>query len=208
MRVLAIGAHFDDLELGCGGALARHAREGDQVWGFVATQSGYTDAAGQQIRDSSRAYEEALKASSIIGYQLLAGGFTTFCVDYGEETHQVLLKMIEKHRIDTIYTHWIHDIHHDHRNLALATLHCARHVSRILMYRSNWYSSETAFHENFFVDISDTWEFKENALKAYQTEMCRTGNGWLDYFKRQAENYGMQCGVKYAECFQIIKWMR
>ena len=41
MNVLAVGAHFDDLELGCGGSLARHVRKGDRVIGFVATTSDY-----------------------------------------------------------------------------------------------------------------------------------------------------------------------
>jgi LmbE family N-acetylglucosaminyl deacetylase len=41
VNILAIGAHFDDVELGCGGALARHAKLGDRVYVFVATVSGY-----------------------------------------------------------------------------------------------------------------------------------------------------------------------
>ena len=43
MNVLAIGAHFDDVELGCGGTIARHAMEGDNVDIFVATVSGFAD---------------------------------------------------------------------------------------------------------------------------------------------------------------------
>ena len=39
MNVLAIGAHFDDIELGCGGALAKHVKNGDKVIGFIATST-------------------------------------------------------------------------------------------------------------------------------------------------------------------------
>ncbi len=208
MRVLAIGAHFDDLELGCGGTLARHVLDGDSVWGFIATESGYADASGNVIRDVSRAKAEATRAAAIIGYELLMGGIPTFEVEFGEEIHKKLIRIIESKQIDTIYTHWSHDVHHDHRNLALSTMHCSRHLKRVLMYRSNWYESDAPFCENFYTDISQTWEIKERAMRVYETEMERTGNGWLEYFKRQAELAGMRCGVKCAEGFQTVKWVR
>lgn len=152
MNILAIGAHFDDLELGCGGTLARHVRQGDKVIGFVATDSGFGRLDGSELRSVSTALEEGRRASKIIGYQLVAGGIPTFHVEYGETLHAKLLKLIEENQIDQIYTHWTGDVHHDHRNLALATLHASRHVNRLLMYRSNWYPSEQEFQGNFYVD--------------------------------------------------------
>ena len=41
MNVLAIGAHFDDIELGCGGSVAAHVQNNDSVFAYVATKSGY-----------------------------------------------------------------------------------------------------------------------------------------------------------------------
>lgn len=207
MNVLAIGAHFDDLELGCGGALARHVAEGDSVIGFVATSSEFGNADGTVLRESKDALWEANNASSIIGYRLINGKIPTFHLEYGEGMNAELIKIIEENHIELIYTHWIHDVHHDHRNLALCTLHTARHVSRLLMYRSNWYVSDKEFHANFYVDITSTWEVKERAIKAYASEMARTGGSWLDYFKNEAVNNGLKIGVKYAEAFQAVKWL-
>ncbi|WP_287963188.1 PIG-L family deacetylase [Alcanivorax sp.] len=62
MNVLAIGAHFDDVELGCGGALARHAQNGDDVFVYVATVSGFTNQYNQTVRTSEQALREARKA--------------------------------------------------------------------------------------------------------------------------------------------------
>ena len=42
-KILAIGAHFDDIELGCGGSLAKHTKEGDDVYAYVATLSGFSN---------------------------------------------------------------------------------------------------------------------------------------------------------------------
>lgn len=206
MNVLAIGAHFDDLELGCGGALAKHCQNGDKVIGFVATDSGFSNLEGVQLRKNEIALMEAETASRIIGYELVLGGISTFYLEYGEQIHCKLLKLIEENHIEMIYTHWVYDVHHDHRNLALATLHVARHVNRILMYRSNWYSSEKEFCENFFIDITETWAAKEKAIRAYQSEMDRTGEAWLTYFKQEAVNNGLKIGTAYAEVFQVVRW--
>lgn len=207
MNILAIGAHFDDIELGCGGALAKHVLNGDNAVGFVATSSEFCNREGNTVRDSNQALEEALRASEKIGYQLLVGNIPTFHLEYGEEVNAKLLKIIEENRIDLIYTHWNHDVHHDHRNLALSTMHVARHVNRVLMYRSNWYSSEEPFWGNFYVDITGTWEIKEEAIRAYESEYKRVGEKWLTFFRQDALNNGLKAGVEFAEAFQVVKWM-
>lgn len=207
MNVLAIGAHFDDLELGCGGTLVRHLRNGDQVFGYIASDSGYSSPDGTEIRGNEEACCEGKRAADIIGYELIQGNIPTFKIEPDEQLQGVLLNVIESNHIDTVYMHWIYDVHHDHRNLAIATLHCTKHIGRVLMYRSNWYQSDIPFREDFYVDITEAWEIKEKAMMAYAGEMQRTGNLWLDYFKKQAESFGTQCGVKYAECFQVVKWM-
>ena len=208
MNVLAVGAHFDDVELGCGGALAKHVRNGDNVIVFIATSSEFSNKEGRVLRESSKALSEAECASRIIGYRLFQGGIPTFCLEYGEDIHIELIKLIEENNIDLIYTHWTQDVHHDHRNLALSTLHVSRHVNRLLMYCSNWYISEQGFVENFYVDITDTWEIKERAIRAYDSEIRRVGDRWINYFRQEAMNNGMKMGVKYAEAFQVVKWLQ
>lgn len=207
MNVLAIGAHFDDLELGCGGALARHCRNGDKVIGFIATDSSFSNTMGIELRASEIALHEAMDASGIIGYDLVVGDIPTFELEYGEQIHSKLIKLIEENHIEVIYTHWIYDVHHDHRNLALATLHISRHVNRVLMYRSNWYPSEREFCGNFYIDITEMWEVKEKGIRAYHSEMQRIGETWLTYFRNEAENNGLRIGTKYAEAFQVVKWV-
>ncbi len=207
MNILAIGAHFDDIELGCGGALARHVDQGDKVIVFIATSSEFSSQHGCVLRNGDTALEEAKKASQIIGYELIIGNIQTFRLEFAEQVNTQLLKIIETNDIDLIYTHWEQDAHHDHKNLALATLHCARHVKRILMYRSNWYDSTKVFQKNFFIDITQTWERKEKAIRAYKTENERVGDVWIEYFKREAMNNGLQMGVDFAEGFQLVRWL-
>lgn len=60
--------------------------------------------------------------------------------------------------------------------------------------------------KTFFVDITETWAVKEKAIRAYQSEMERTQDAWLTYFKQEAVNNGLKIGTEYAEAFQVIKW--
>ena len=208
MNILAIGAHFDDVELGCGGALARHAAQGDQVYVFVATDSGYSNQHNQAIRDSGMAKKEAEAAMKILGVKdLFCGDFKTLEVEFVDSLNIQILKLVENLKIDLVYTHWTGDIHHDHQAVARASLHSCRHVPRLLMYRSNWYHSTLDFRGNFYIDITDHWKKKEESVRAHESEMERTGAKWIQFFHNEAQNAGQRIGVKYAEVFEVVKWI-
>ena len=78
MNILAIGAHFDDIELGCAGAIARHVAQGDQVYVYVATDSGFVNQKKEVVRLGKVAREEAENAMKILGVkELICGKFKT-----------------------------------------------------------------------------------------------------------------------------------
>lgn len=207
MNVLAIGAHFDDVELGCGGALARHALLGDKVYIYIATVSGYVSYSKNIIRDNKIALTEGKSAAKILGGELLHGNFQTLKLEFTEELNLGLIKLIDEKDVDIIYTHWVGDIHHDHAALAKSSIHCGRHVKRMLMYRSNWYHSTLDFRGNFYVDITDTWKIKEKAIMAHKSEYDRVGKKWIEFFRNEAENAGQRIGVELAEVFELVKWI-
>lgn len=209
MNILAIGAHFDDVELGCGGALARHARDGDNVYVFVATISGFSNQYNQEVRSNETALTEARNAMEILGAkELICGNFKTLEVEFVDALNIEILKIVSEKKIDQVYTHWTGDIHHDHQAVARASLHSCRHVPRLLMYRSNWYHSTLEFRGNFYVDITPYWEIKERAIRAHVTEIDRTGNKWISFFRNEAENAGQRIGVPMAEVFEIVKFLK
>lgn len=208
MNILAIGAHFDDVELGCGGALARHAKNGDTVYVYVATVSGFVNQYGQTVRGSETALNEAQNAMQVIGVkEMICGQFKTLEVEFVDSLNIDILKIVQEKQIDMVYTHWVGDIHHDHQAVARASLHSCRHVPRLLMYRSNWYHSTMEFRGNFYVDITDYWSIKEQAIRSHVSEMDRTGEKWISFFKNEAENAGQKIGVKLAEVYEIVKWL-
>lgn len=208
MNILAIGAHFDDIELGCGGALARHVKNGDSVFVYVATLSGFTNQYGQKVRSDEIALLEAQNAMKVLDVEeMICGEFKTLEVEFVDSLNIDILKIVQDKQIDMVYTHWTGDIHHDHQAVAKASMHSCRHLPRMLMYRSNWYHSTQDFRGNFYVDITNYWQTKEKAIRAHQSEMGRIGDAWIKFFKNEAENAGQRIGVELAEVFEVVKWL-
>jgi LmbE family N-acetylglucosaminyl deacetylase len=208
MNVLAIGAHFDDVELGCGGALAKHVSKGDDVTVYVATASGFANHRNQEVRSNSLAQAEGEEAMKALGVKrLICGAFKTLEIEFIDALNIEILRIIEDQKIELVYTHWIGDVHHDHQAVGRASLHSSRHVPRLLMYRSNWYHSPMEFNGNYYVDITDTWLRKREAIMAHASEVNRTGHKWISFFENEAENAGQRIGCHYAEVFQVLKWI-
>lgn len=207
MNILAVGAHYDDIELGCSGTLINHVKNGDTVWMIVVSDSGYSDPNGRIIRNSETAKKEGEKAAKMIGGRLTGLGYKTFYIPFDEKLTSELTGIIETNHIDTIYSHWTQDIHRDHRNTAKSVLMAARHIPRLLMYQSNWYDSDQAFHATFYSDISNVIEQKLKAVKAHQSEIKRTNAAWMEYLKNKHRIDGMKTGVMFAEAFIPVRYL-
>ena len=208
MNVLAIGAHYDDVELGVGGTIAKHVESGDNVTLVVVTDSSYAEYSGIHRRTRTQAEEEGALAATILGVEKpICLNYETKKVQYGVILIEKLNKIIEDLEIDIIYTHWNNDVHQDHHAIAKATLNAGRHVPRILMYRSNWYQTTVPFRDNFHSDISKYIGKKVESLKAHKTQYMRRGDKWINFVVHQNENCGIRVGVDYAESFEIVKWL-
>jgi LmbE family N-acetylglucosaminyl deacetylase len=214
MNILAVGAHHDDIELGCGGALARLRKEGHQTYGIILTNSVVNSEELGIFRNAETAEEENKHASQKIGITMLRmenpvqGDF----LRYEPHLMKMLEQIISQYNIDTLFIHWLHDMNTDHAAAARISITAGRHLPRIVMYRSNWYQLDRPFNENLFIDITDYVDTKRDALECYAGEIKRRGTEWIDSF--QYQNY--QCGFKSlhkkinkkssAESFEILKW--
>ena len=207
MNVLGIGAHYDDLELGCSGTLMKHILNGDNVTMIVITDSAYINPNGDEVRLRKVALDEGLEAAKIIGADLISLEYKTFMTPFNESLTSQINKYIEDLHIDTIYSHWVNDLHRDHQFAGKCTLMAGRHVPRFLMYRSNFYDTENQFCGNFYSDISLFMEKKIEVIKAHKSELQRVRYKWLEFFTNQHENDGQKIGVKYAECFEIVRYL-
>ena len=174
---------------------------------LVITHSGYKDPEGKVIRDKDVALKEGTMAANLIGVELICLNYETWMVPFDEPLTSKIRNYIEKLEIDTIYAHWIHDLHRDHQFTGKATLMAGRQVPRFLMFCSNFYDTERQFQGNFYSDISDVMDKKIEVIKTNKSELERVGYRWLDFYMNKNENDGKKIGVKYAECFETIRYL-
>jgi N-acetylglucosamine malate deacetylase 1 len=207
VRILAIGAHADDVELGCGGSLLLWGKRGHDLSLYIATDSAYRDPAGREIRAAAGAAAEAAQSAAILRADLRIGNLAALHLAFGEALNAALVDEIDRVRPDLVLTHWPEDSHVDHAALGLATIHACRRVPRILTYRSNWYVAAGQFDPRFYVDISTEIEEKLNLVAVYASETARTSGVWLDWCRNDARARGYAVGVEYAEGFGVIKWL-
>ena len=208
MNILAVGAHFDDIELGCGASLRRLKDEGHNIFLFVGTTSGFVSASTYDtMRSCDDARSEGTDAAAMLGAELICGDFETFSLDYSRRLNTIITQLTEKYKIDMVFSHWSGDPHHDHRCLAQAVMHGAKHVKRVLAYRSSCYDSDTPFCPNFYIDISDYWEFKLRLLKCFRSEFSRVGDKWLLFCETTAKQNGLKNDCDFAEGFVCIRWL-
>lgn len=207
MKIMAIGAHFDDIELGCGGTLVKHIEEGNEVTMLVVTNAEYFNYNGDLRRTKEVALREGKTAAGIIGAKLICGDLKTKTLAYSWRLIEFLNEQIDALRIELVYTHWDQDVHQDHSAVGRATVSAGRHISRILMYQSNWYATTVNFRGTFYVDISGHTEKKIAALRSHETEYHLRGEEWIQFFRNVNSNCGQEIGVKYAECFEVVKYL-
>jgi len=207
MNILSVGAHFDDVELGCSGTLMKLKDKGHTIKLVVVTDSAYKNPKDRIIRDKETALKEGKKAAKIMGVELITFDIPTFEANFDEQLTRKLIEIIEDNEIDMIFAPWIHDIHRDHSNVGKTVLMAGRHVPRFFMYRANFYDTYHQFNGRFYSDISDYMEKKIEVIRAHKSELERVRYSWMEFIRNQNRNDGQKIGVKYAEVFEVIRYL-
>lgn len=195
-KILAVGAHPDDIEIGCGGTLLNHKKNGDQI--FALTLSN-----GERGGKSSIRSQEAQKASQLLGSQLTLCDLADTKISSGSETISLIENAITKYKPDVIYTHSKNDNHQDHRNVYQATIVAARSVPCIECYQSP--SSNIDFKPSRFVDISQHMSGKIDLIKCFATQFNKCRYLKQSLIKANAEYWGRFANYSLVEPFEVIR---
>jgi LmbE family N-acetylglucosaminyl deacetylase len=193
MNVLAIGAHPDDIELGCAGTLIKHVASGDPVTMLVVTMGEVGPGAVSERQSEQR------RAADVIGADVLFGHLPDCEVSLRElELVHLIESAIRQTEATVIYTHGLLDTHQDHRAVALASLGAARHCGRILCYDA---PSSYGFTPTVFTDISDSLEKKVAALQCHTSQVEASVMASPELVRTSAGYRGHQARVPAAEGF-------
>jgi len=198
-NILAIGAHPDDIEFGCGGTLIKYSRKGHRVFLLVMTGGGLGGSTAVRMQEQEDS-KEILGAEKIYW-----GGYE----DTQLITDIVLIGQIESAiaevKPDFIFCNFPDDTHQDHRHLAQAIMSATRYIRNVLFFEG---PTTQNFNPQVYVDISATLNLKIAALEAHRSQVMKTNIEDLSIVEvaRSCANFrGIQGRVKYAESFQALR---
>jgi LmbE family N-acetylglucosaminyl deacetylase len=199
MNILCIGAHPDDIELGCGGTLIKAAREGHRIFMYVLTRGG---ASGDPIQ---RTRELIASASYIGAEKLWADSFEDSKMTVTSKLINHLEYFIHKANADIIFTHSPDDYHHDHRAIAEATVEASRFSQNVLAYEV---PITKKFSPHAYYDISDVLEEKVELIKVFESQrnkLFTTTHAVKGLAEYRAFQNRMNGSFVAVESFEVLK---
>ncbi len=218
-KVLIIVAHSDDETIGMGGTIKKHINDGDNVF-VIAMTNGISARESYTKRDILKRTESSNLASKILGFDWLERfDFKDNMLD--SEPLLEIIKSIEKYKKiiqpNLVYSHCGGDLNIDHRIITNAVLTAFRPEPNVSCSEIRLFEIASAtdfgnefvtgkFSPNLFIEISDNWKYKEQALLAYKQELRDFPHTRsLEGIKNLAKLRGNQVGLNMAEAFQIIR---
>ncbi len=219
-RVLVTAAHPDDEILGVGGAAARMASEGDEVFCLILGE-GLTSRTPRRADTDAAAVgalrKNTLEAAKLIGYSDVI--FENLPDNRFDSVDLLdVVKKIEAHierlHPHTVFTHFGGDLNIDHRVCFSAVLTATRPISasaprEVYAFEtlsSTEWSFNEAFRPNVFVDISGQLPIKLKAMKCYPSELRSAPHPRsLEIIEAAAKRWGSAAGVSFAEAFELVR---
>jgi LmbE family N-acetylglucosaminyl deacetylase/CheY-like chemotaxis protein len=195
-RVLAVGAHPDDVEIGVGGILASHRAAGDSVTILTLSRGGR----GGEPTDRQH---ESLASAERLGARLFLEDLTDTEISNNGQTVTLIERVVAEVNPTIVYTHSSHDRHQDHRAVHEATLVATRTVRTVACFQSP--SSTVDFRPSRFVSIDGFTDAKLSLLECFRSQSEIRGYLDPEFVLATARYWGRYGGGTSVEPLEIIR---
>lgn len=193
-NVLAIGAHPDDIELGCGGSLAKFVEMGVAVKALVLTKGAVGNRADYDRLQETRRALELLGITNVV----TADFPDTRMYEHLADVIAWIEKQVYIFQPERVYTMFENDRHQDHRTTFDATIVACRQVHQVFCYETP--SSWTTFQPQAFEDIDGYIGRKIDALALHESQRDRRYTQ-SEAMRIHALARGQLVGIGAAEAF-------
>jgi LmbE family N-acetylglucosaminyl deacetylase len=206
-RILAVGAHPDDVELGCSGTLLRMMQEGAEIDIVICRDDNAPKPSVWRDRETMQ--REYQKAESLFGlkFNILKNPITEDgrpVFEHNSTTVKMLDDIVQSAKYDLVITHSSGDHHQDHQNtFSVVNSALRRYQGEFWLMEGGPYSNKNQqFKPNVFVDITEQIDKKIELVSCYDSYFSDT---LLHNIKGLAAYRGQMLNAKYAEAFEC-KW--
>lgn len=203
--ILVLAPHTDDGELGAGGSIAKWSAQGRDIYyvAFSACQTAIPDGWPEDVLRS-----EVSAATLQLGIPADRLRVLDFDVRlFARDRQDILQAMVELNRElspDLVLMPVAEDLHQDHSVVAGEGLRAFKRTS-ILGFEIAW--NNISFRTSCFVTLNEEHvEAKVSALKCYESQATRPYAD-PEFLRSQLRYHGVQAGTRYAETFDVQRWV-
>ena len=207
LNILAVGAHPDDVELGCFGTLLEKKAQNHNVYAVALAPGAYGNFHWEDIEGVWSQSRKVLAGGKGGKGDYLLGKFPIGRLAHDWDTVGFVDDIVKRYSIDTIVTHHHGEAHQDHlaaQRIAISA--SRRHVERMWLWESSIYTHRNvhAFQPQLYVPMSrDAYEGKMRALETYLAA------GLLEPLEVDAQRHlaryrGAELHRDYAEAFEVV----
>jgi len=204
-KILVLAPHTDDGEFGCGGSVARFVNEGKDVY-YVAFSTAKESVPEPWPKDILKTeVQEATKRLKIPLGNVLIYDFKVRELSYHrQEILEEMVKLKKDINPDLVFLPSSNDVHQDHWTIYIEGIRAFKNTT-ILGYEIPWNNIEFQA-ESFIILSEEDIKTKLYALDAYNSQKNRNYAS-EEFIRSLARTRGVQIGSRYAEAFEVIRWV-
>ncbi len=204
-KILVLSPHTDDGELGCGGSIAKFIKEGKEVYYVAFSTAEESVPTGYPKDVLEKEVKAATKVLGIPPSNLIVYKFQVRKLNYvRQEILDELIKIKKKIKPDMVFLPSTNDLHQDHFTVREEGLRAFKQIT-VFGYELCW--NNITFHTQSFIKLNKNHvDTKIRALKAYKSQSHRAYTKH-DFVSGLAKVRGTQIGAKYAETFEVLRWV-
>ena len=205
IRVLYVGAHPDDIELGAAGSIIKDSTHSPVVKQYVVTFSncGVDSGLGFTAEELVEDMRNSMKVMGIPWENVTMFDFpNTRLPEYAYEIRRALERLRDMYQPNIVYFPSEHDLHQDHVAVSYACMRAFRRGEELRCYEVD--SSTSGFKPNLYINIREQMDKKVEALMCYSTQLSRRNYHEM-YWRARALLRGNSVGLEYAEAFEILR---
>ncbi len=200
--MVVAGAHPDDPESGCGGAIALYTGAGHEVVNLYLTR-GEAGIPGKSHEEAARIRSaEAAEACRILGARPVFATQIDGATEVTARAYDEIHGMLEELAPDIVLTHWPIDTHRDHRAMSLLVYEAWLRLER--RFELHYFEVEAGdqtqhFPVTHYVDITKVESRKRDACMAHKSQLPE--GGFYELHQQMHRFRGREAGMKAAEAY-------
>ncbi len=207
-RILILSPHTDDAELGCGGTISKLLQQNKEIFWVVFSTA--EDSLPAELPKTALA-DEFVNITRFLGLKENNYKVFNFKVrkldDSRQEVLEILVKIRKEFKPDLVIGPSLHDFHQDHAVVANEMIRAFKTNSSIISYELPW--NNIQFDTQFFVRLTEAnIKSKIAIIDFYKSQQYIKRHYFTkDFIKGLASARGAQIGEKFAEAFEVIRWI-